>query len=292
MRVCLTVVTAILLAHAPRVFGAEEDAPFSGPQPGEKLPALEVVLAYGKEADQTVDFVEQAAGKPALLVIVNGSNRPAARLTRVLMNYAEMHQDKLFAGVVYLDKDRAAALQYLQEAVSWWQVGPPVGVSIDGGEGPGAYGLNRNVHVTVLFANKGQVTSNFALVQPGETDAPRILKDVASSVGGRVPSENEVRFLSAPIHKLPPTRWHVAPADVRLRRLICTVLAAKDIASTRAAAAAIQKYIGDDQDRQAALGDAASLLLERRTRARGQAVVKQLQQWRLKYGARSTKNPR
>ncbi len=65
------------------------------------------------------------------------------RLTRILMNFAEMRGDKLFAGVVYLDKDLSAAEQNLKRAVSWWKVGPPVGVSIDGAEGPGSYGLNR-----------------------------------------------------------------------------------------------------------------------------------------------------
>ena len=29
---------------------------FSGPQPGERLPALKVILAYGKEAGRTVDL--------------------------------------------------------------------------------------------------------------------------------------------------------------------------------------------------------------------------------------------
>ncbi|MCH7689096.1 MAG: hypothetical protein IH899_20880 [Planctomycetes bacterium] len=199
MRVRPAVVIAVLFLIATDVSRAEEKTPvFSGPQAGEKLPALKVRLAYGNEAGRTVDLVERAAGKPTLLVIVNGSNRPAARLTRILMNFAEMHEDKLFAGVVYLDSDLSAAEQKLKRAVSWWKVGPPVGISIDGAEGPGSYGLNRNVNVTVLVANTGRVTSNFALVQPSETDAAKILKDVVALAGGRVPTEAEVMFLSVP----------------------------------------------------------------------------------------------
>ena len=179
----------------------EPDAVFSGPQPGEKLTALKVTLAYGKEVNKTIDLVERAAGKPSLLVIVNGSNRPAARLTRTLMKFAEMHKENLFAGVVYLDNDQTAAIEQLQQAVSWWKVEPPVGISVDGAEGPGSYGLNRNINITVLVASKGIVTSNFALVQPTDTDAINILKDVVTLTGGRTPDEFEVLFLSAPIHK-------------------------------------------------------------------------------------------
>lgn len=290
MRVRPAVVIAVLFLIAMDVSRAEEKTPvFSGPQAGEKLSALKVRLAYGKEAGQMVDLVERAAGKPTLLVIVNGSNRPAARLTRILMNFAEMHKEKLFAGVVYLDSDLSVAEQRLKRAVSWWKVGPPVGISIDGAEGPGSYGLNRNVNLTVLVANKGRVTSNFALVQPSETDAPKILKDVVALAGGRVPTEAEVMFLSVPTSKLPNVRWRTAPADVKMRELICAALAAEDDQTVRSASAAIEKYIGDDQERQVVLGDAAAILLEGRSRVRGKPIVKHLRSWRMKYAARVEK---
>ncbi|MDG1896598.1 MAG: hypothetical protein P8J37_16975 [Fuerstiella sp.] len=256
---------------------------FSGPQQGEKLPALKVTLAYGKEANQTIDLVERAAGRPSLLVIVNGSNRPAARLTRSLMNFADMHSESLFAGVAYLDNDHSAAIKQLQQAVSWWQVAPPVGISVDGAEGPGSYGLNSNVNVTVLVANKGIVIRNFAVIQPAETDAIEILRDVVSLVGGRAPGNSEVLFLSAPTHKPSTAGWHVAPQDVQLRRLICTALFARDAGAARSAAAAVEDYVGDDQKRQTALAHVAAILQERRTRVRNQPIVKHVQQWKKKY---------
>ena len=290
MRFRLAVAIAVfLLSVVGDTHAQESDRVFSGPQVAEKLPALKVRLAYGKEADQTVDLIERAAGKPTLLVIVNGSNRPAARLTRVLMSFAEMHQKTLFSGVVYLADDPTAAMQQLKRAVSWWKVGAPVGVSIDGVEGPGSYGLNRDVNLTILVCDKGRVTNNFALVQPSETDAARILKEVVSLVGGRVPTAEEVMFLSAPIHKLANASWRTAPADVRLRRLICTALAAEDDKSARSVATAVEKYVGDDESRHAALGNAAALLLEGRTRVRGKPIVKYLRSWRMKYDTRSEK---
>ena len=65
----------------------------------------------------------------------------------------------------------------------------PLGISRDGIEGPGAYGLNRKVELTVLVGNKGRVAANFALVQPStQVDGPRILKAIVAQIGGKVPT--------------------------------------------------------------------------------------------------------
>jgi hypothetical protein len=202
------------------------------------------------------------------------------------MHYAEIHQEKLFAAVVYLHADRTVAEEQLKRAMSWWEVGPPVGVSVDGAEGPGSYGLNRNVNLTVLVASKGRVTGNHALVQPSEKDAAEILKQVIALAGGRLPTESELAFLSYPSRKPANVAWHSAPADVKLRELICHALAARDEAAAAAAATAIEKYVGDDRGRQAALGSATAVLLE----GRGRTIVgrlpiaAQLRSWHKKHG--------
>ncbi len=68
-----------------------------------------------------------------------------------------------------------------------------IGISPDGLEGPGAYGLNRNVAMTILVVNEGKVTSNFALVQPSLTfDGPKIFKAIVDvSGGGEVPEVSD-----------------------------------------------------------------------------------------------------
>jgi hypothetical protein len=281
MHSCLTVFT-LLCANV-----ADEKTMFSGPQKGEMLPPLKVSRVYGTQRGEVVDFIVEANGRPTLLVVVNGSNRPAARLTRALINYSEMQGEKLFAAVVYLDKDRSAAEEALQRAVSWWGMGPPVGISVDGAEGPGSYGLNRNVNLTVLVANKSRVTANFALVQPSETDAPKILKEVVSLVGGKIPSEAEVVFLSVPTRKPDNVPWRSAPQDVTLRRLICAVLAAEDHRhAATAAAAAVEEYVKEKPLRQAVLGNAAAVLSQGRTRIRSKPAVKYLTSWRKRYDPR------
>ncbi len=50
----------------------------------------------------------------------------------------------------------------------------PLGISFDGKEGPGSYGLNREVMLTILVVHESKVAANFAIVSPNETDAPRI----------------------------------------------------------------------------------------------------------------------
>ena len=68
-----------------------------------------------------------------------------------------------------------------------------ISVSVDGNEGPGAYGLNRGVTLTILVAKDNIVTANFALVQPSlPADAPRVLGEVVKLIGGKVPTLEEL----------------------------------------------------------------------------------------------------
>ena len=87
---------------------------------------------------------------------------------------------------------------------------PPVGISIDGAEGPGSYGLNRNVNVTVLVGKDGRVTANFALIQPSELDATKILGEVVKLVGGTAPTTAESIFLSMPTRRPAAAKWIAA----------------------------------------------------------------------------------
>ena len=60
----------------------------------------------------------------------------------------------------------------------------PIGISPDGLEGPGVYGLNRKVALTILLGKEDRVTANFALVQPSlAADAPRIGAAIHSLLG-------------------------------------------------------------------------------------------------------------
>ena len=99
MSKCTAFAVCALFLHFGNVALSREEAVFSGPQPGEKLASLKVVTAYGEQRGHVVSLATN--DQPTLLVFVHGANRPAARLTRVLMNYAEMRgSDKLSAATI------------------------------------------------------------------------------------------------------------------------------------------------------------------------------------------------
>jgi hypothetical protein len=69
-------------------------------------------------------------------------------------------------------------------------------ISPDGIEGPGAYGLNRKMTMTVLVGNKGKVTANFPLIQPSiQADATKIGHAITIALGQKEkPSLKDMGF--------------------------------------------------------------------------------------------------
>ena len=106
-------------------------------------------------------------------------------------------QDRASAGlktlIVYLAADKIEAERRMRAVIGSLRLESLVGVSLDGLEGPGAYGLNKEVAVTAMVAKDKKVTANFAIVQPGMVDAPKIMAAVAQHVGGRVLTAEELQ---------------------------------------------------------------------------------------------------
>jgi hypothetical protein len=181
------------LAAAAR---AADEPVFSGPQVGEKLTGFRVLGVYGDQEGKELDFVAAADGKPTLLIFMHDLTRPSAALTRALTAYAESKaQDGLYCGVIWLAADRSQTEAYLKRARQSLNLAAPVGISLDGAEGPGSYGLNRKVALTVLVAKDNRVTANFALIQPALTDGPKILAEVAKLIGAEPPTLEDVQRL-------------------------------------------------------------------------------------------------
>lgn len=167
---------------------------FSGPQPGEKLPPLNVRIVMGHNAGQEVDIVSDALGKPTFLVFMNEWNEQVAELMRVITLYAEQKgTPQLVTTVVWLTSDPSDLGVKLERARPHMPRNTPVGMSLDGPEGPGAYGLNRHVQMTILVADRNVVTSNFALVQPSVNgDAVNVLRALVKVIGGKPPTLAEI----------------------------------------------------------------------------------------------------
>jgi hypothetical protein len=203
-----------------------DDPVFSGPQVGEKLPAFAFRGVYGDEAGKPIDVVGKAEGKPVVLAFVHETTRPALGLVRVVMNYAASRQkDGLHAGVVFLTDDATATEKWMLIPSVRQNALPQeiaLGLYPEGKEGPGSYGLNRNVSLTVLVAKDNRVTANFALVQPSvQADGPKILKAVVDALGGgEVPTLEELGVRADARQRPQKTNPSSEALDGKLRELI------------------------------------------------------------------------
>jgi len=173
---------------------AAEDPILSGPQPGEKLTPFKVFVATGERQGKEADLIAEWDGAPAVLVFVHELTRPGAALMRALDAFQQRRAgDGLKLGFVFLTRDRTQSEQHLPLVARSLRMAAPLTLSVDGPEGPGNYGLNRHVQMTVLVARKNSATASFALVQPNETDASKIWTEVVKLIGGSVPTLDEVR---------------------------------------------------------------------------------------------------
>lgn len=286
-KLLLTVSLFVLALGMPAAAGAaeNEEPVFSGPQPGEKLTGFKVQGVYDEQVGKELDFIAAAEGKPTLLVFMHKLTRPGAALMRTVTAYAaanEKHGAR--ACIVWLADDRSAAQQYLARARKSLSLLAPVGISIDGGEGPGAYGLNRNVELTILIANENKVTANFALVQPSVNDAPKIAAALAKLIDQTPPTQEQLTKLAYPNEQMrrPEARGGDAAVDPTLANLLRAVIQ-KDLDddAVKKAAAAVEAFVGDDQAKQRQVARIAGVIVERKYGT--EAAQKVAQQWRKKY---------
>ncbi len=177
-----TLLLALLFSLCANASVLAEDRIFSGPQVGEKLPPLKVRGVFEPHTGKELDLVAAAAGKPIVLVFIHDVNRPSLQMTKILTYYtAGLASQGVATGVVWLADDVTEAENVLKKRARELSREVPTGLSLDGLEGPGSYGLNRNVTLTILIGNAGRVTANFALVQPSiATDLPKILEGIAN----------------------------------------------------------------------------------------------------------------
>lgn len=274
----------VLLASLTCFLTPPQDPVFSGPQPGERLSAFKVRGVYDRDAGKELDFVTTADGKPLVLLFVHDVNRLSISFTRVLMNYVHSRaKDGLAGGVVWLAEDLTSgeeALKRIQHAMPR----TPVGISVDGKEGPGAYGLNRKVMLTVVVGKENKVTANFALIQPSlQADMPKVLTEIVRLVGGTVPKVDDLMKQEG----MAPARPAANEPDPKLRELLRPVIR-KDATEKEVdeAAAAVEKYAKENEAARKDIGRISKTIvdsgkLENYGTARAQEYLKK---WAKEYG--------
>jgi beta-lactamase regulating signal transducer with metallopeptidase domain len=192
------------VADPTRFSTSEENKVFSGPQPGEKLPSLKATGIRGGAKDVTFDFIAKADGRPHVLLLQDESGVGLRGLYDVVgvVNKISKKSDKdLHISVVFLSDDPAALKQITQHVPE----NVLVGISPDGREGPGNYGLNRNVAQTIIIAKDGKVLHNFAFTQPLLYADPYLLGAIAQTIG-EDPSTVEKWLNEAPAEDKPMQR--------------------------------------------------------------------------------------
>lgn len=276
----LLVATILAVPLTAGLAGAEDDPIFSGPQVGEKLPAFKLKSIVGQMPDKEFDPVERAGEKPIVLIFFHERTRPAFGLTNTVMRFAASRaRQGLTSSVVFLTEDATETERWIKNVQQNLPKGGEFGISPDGQEGPGAYGLNRNVGLTVLVGKGGKVTANFALVQPSiEADGPKILKAIADVTGGGpVPGVVDPRRPAAP-----------AEMDPKLTTLLRTLINKEATPEeVEKSATAIEAYIKDQPKAKAQLARvtvtvANSGKLENYGIPTAQAKIKE---WARRYGA-------
>ena len=189
--------TPFLLARLLAVLGAgslldlsshaAEATVFSGPQSGERTTPFNVLDLRSPQEGAERDPIVENAGAPTALVFVHGIERSLVPLLRVIDGYGARRRDRIRTEMVFLAADRLAGEQRVRAAARSLRLESRFGLSVDGAEGPGNYGLNKECLMTVVTARSNRVTANFALVQPGIADAPKILEALARTCDASPP---------------------------------------------------------------------------------------------------------
>ena len=174
---------------------SQENRLFSGPQTGEKLPPLKVTGITGEFAGKPLDIIAETGRKPLVLFLQDtnavgvkglvGASKllltiDAFQKKHSNVNIAEKSDQGFQIGVVFLADNLDTLPEWAHNLI---QKEIPnevlIGISPDGREGPGSYGLNRNVAQTILVAKDGKVLHNFAFTQPMLYTDPHLLGAIA-----------------------------------------------------------------------------------------------------------------
>jgi hypothetical protein len=154
---------------------------FSGPQPGETLPPLKVAQFAGQEYDP----VALAGQDPQILMFGGGRvlGRIQGPLARHVQTIANESGTTWHMSMTYLSDDQFDMAEFAALIAGGIPEFVRVGYSQDGRDGPGAWGFNRNVPVTIIIAKDGKVTHNFAYAQDFFFGAPHVLGAIAEVIG-------------------------------------------------------------------------------------------------------------
>lgn len=175
----LALILATTAAGAVWSADAQDEEVFSGPLPGEPIVPFEVVAATGDERDTVVDYVTRFDGAPTVYCFIHQVTRASSRTIRALDEACAARADEgLEALFVMLGADQDQTERYGLQLPDILSLNSRVAISVDGQEGPGAWGLDREMVLTVTVVDENTTVASFPLLSTNETDVPRIMRAV------------------------------------------------------------------------------------------------------------------
>ncbi|OUW75608.1 MAG: hypothetical protein CBD74_14135 [Saprospirales bacterium TMED214] len=294
--------------QAQQVEEKASEAVFSGPQIGEPLSGFKVTSLVEDTEGKVLNPVADAKGQPIVLIFIHELTRPGFGLMRAVTKFSAERKDKgMNVAVVFLTDDATATAKWSKNVQRLFSDNVQYGMFMDGKEGPGAYGLNRNVIVTVLVGNQGMVTGNFALVQPQlQVDGPEILKSIAAvSGGGKVPSMDQLEARYAGRSRMTPGKQNAGAGnvprngrgdtrrDAELATLLRGVINKQATnEEVRRAASQVEEYVAENEKAKNELARiAAAVVNSGRLKNYGNSTVQEvLREWCQKYKTESRDN--
>ena len=172
----------------PAGYKAKGKQIFSGPQPGEKLPALKVTSLFGDTKGEAFDPIKRAGNRPQILFFqdaIFGEVPCLFQFADAIRQVNEKTEKELQIACIFLaDETNTITSRYAGVFGGLRERGVNViAVAPGGRSGPGSYGLNRNISQTIIVAKDGKVTWNFVSEQGLLFANPHILGAVAEAVG-------------------------------------------------------------------------------------------------------------
>jgi len=179
----LSVLLPVLIAGGP-------GGPTSGPQVGEALPDVKIRAVTGPRGGQDFDLPADIKQKPSLIVITQrGSRKVRSFLTTVEWYAAKQGSGSLAAHFVFLEQEGLTRAE-LPLLAKGDRRRPPMLSPLSWLESKkaAAFKLHDKTALTVLLVKDGKVTSNFALIEPNNADAARVVAAAAKLLGKDPPT--------------------------------------------------------------------------------------------------------
>lgn len=188
---------------------------FSGPQAGEKLLAFQTVGVHGDLNEKEFDPLTKVKGKTHLLIFMDENGvgvRGMFGFVQAIEKIRAKTDKPIHLTTVFLGDDPSSLTQFIGRFSKRLSQSATIGVSQDGREGPGNYGLNRNIAMTVLVAEDGTVKHNFPMPQSMLYPDPHLLGAVADAID--IDYDTVKKWLNAP----PSDRQQSKPNAMKRQR--------------------------------------------------------------------------